>query len=378
MLTDTFFPNMGGAEVAVAELSNALHDLGVYVGLITPSSAKLHTTDKRTPFAFRFPIKYIARRKLAFLSMTKTLLRSKMKPDIIHAHFLYPSGFAALISKPFLNKPCIVTMHGKDIQVDQTIGYGIRLDWRLDLVIKLVLDKVDALVAPSRLVATEAIKAGAAPSKIHIIPNGVDISRFNPKVSGEVIRKRFGIKRKERIVLTISRFHPKKGYAYLVRAIPLIIKENPETKFMFCGRGPDEQNIANSVRSLGLSQNVIFAGFINEREKPMYYAAADIFVVPSLVENAPLTILEALASGKPVVASRTGNITELIRNELSGKLVDPKDTTRLARAIIEYLENPILREVTGIKGREDVVRSYSWNSIAKKTLNLYENLLSFS
>jgi len=265
-------------------------------------------------------------------------------------------------------------MHGKDIQIDRSIGYGVRLDWKLDKIAKLVLRGVDALIAPSKLVAEEAIKAGANPTKVHVIPNGVNISRFNPWIKGEIIRKRLKIHPKEKVVLTISRFHPKKGYTHLVEAIPLVIEEFPEVKFVLCGKGAERQTIVNMVKSLDLSKNVVFAGFVDENEKPMYSAAADLFVIPSILENAPITILEALASGKPVVASRTGNIAEVVRDKVSGILVDPTDATQLAQAIITYLKDPQLRKIAGRAGREGIVKNFSWKTVSEKTLALYESL----
>lgn len=371
ILTSTFSPTIGGAEVVIAELSNALHNLGVDVTIIAPRLVREnHAYNAYSTLTVNVPVK-----RIRLIRQVHATLKFGRSANVVHAHFLYPSGFVGLIHKYFLRKPCVVTMHGADIQVDKSTGYGKRIDWRLDLIIKFVLRNVDVLIAPSKLLAEEAIKAGADPSKVHIIPNGVDISRFNPSISGKMIRKRLGIGPDEHVVLTISRFHPKKGHAFLVKAIPMVLKEFPDTKFVLCGEGPEKQTIINMVKSLGLFKNVLFAGFIDEKEKPMYYAAADVFALPSLVEGAPIVILEALASGKPLVASRTGNIPELVRDGVSGILVNPQDTVQIAKAIIRYLENPSLREIGGITGREEIVKNYSWETIAKKTLALYERLL---
>lgn len=380
MITDTFLPKMGGAEVAVAELSNALTGLDVDVSIIASQTTSKHNINSDlSDLVSCIQIHHVKQiRLLPFLPLAQAILKTRFDTDLIHAHFLYPSGFAGLIYKYCLHKPCIVTMHGKDIQVDRSIGYGMRLDWRLDLIIKFVLKNVDALIAPSKLVAEEAIKAGADPTKVHVIPNGVNISRFNPSIKGEPIRKRLKIHPGENVVLTISRFHPKKGYTHLVEAIPLVIEEFPEVKFVLCGKGPERQTIVDMVKSLDLSKNVVFAGFVDENEKPMYYAAADVFVIPSILETGPVTILEALASSKPVVASRTGNIAEVVRDKVSGTLVEPTDATQLAQAIITYLKDPQLRKSAGQAGREDIVKNYSWKTVSEKTLALYESLTKTS
>ena len=375
MLTSTFLPAVGGAEIVIAELSNALSKLGVNITIIAP---KTHQECNISGMEWNGKLQ-VKRVKLVrifpFIPLANALLKFGRNADVVHAHFLYPSGLAGFLHKGLFPKPCVITMHGMDIQVEKSVGYGMRLDPRLDLMIKFVLKTADALIAPSKLVAVEAIKAGAIPSRIHIIPNGVNIHKFNSSVNGDIVRKKLGIKPEEHVVLTMSRFHPKKGYQFLVKAIPIVIKEHPETKFIFCGKGPEKEKIANMVKSLGISKNVVFAGFVDEDNKPMYYAMADVFVLPSLVESAGIVILEALASGKPVIASHTGNIPEIVRDGLSGILIRPEDPVQIAQAIIKYLENRPLRQIGGTIGREHVVENYSWEVIAKKTLALYEKLL---
>jgi glycosyltransferase involved in cell wall biosynthesis len=366
---------IGGAEIAVAELSNALHRLGAEVTIIAP---EYQESNVNTGLAFNVPvIRYRCTQMIPdFIPMTYAMMKIARSADAIHAHFLYPSGLAGVIIKYLLHRPCVVTMHGMDIQVYKSLGYGLRLDWRLDLIVKFVLRKVNALIAPSKFIAEEAMKAGADPSKVHILPNGVDTSKFNPSISGEAMRRELGIDREEHVVLTVANFRTVKGYTYLVHAIPLILKEYPKTKFIFCGKGPDEQNTINMVRTLGLSKNVIFAGSVNQNKMPMLYATSDVFIDPSLGEWAGIAVLEALSSAKPVVLARTKKdyLLDLVGGEMSSVIfVNPQNPTQLAEAIINCLEDPSLTRIARVLS-EKIVQNLSWKAVADRTLTLYKSL----
>jgi len=377
MVTSTFLPMIGGAEIGIANLSNALHCLGVEVTIIAPEYQDFNAN---TGLTLDVPVIRYRHTKMIpdFIPMTYAMIKATRSADAIHAHFLYPSGLAGLIIKYLLHKPCVVSMHGMDIQVYKTIGYGLRLDWRFDLIVKFVLRKVNALIALSKFVAKEAMKAGADPSKVHILNNGVDTSRFNPRIKGEEMRRELGIDQEENVVLAVQNFRPVKGYNYLIHAIPLILKEYPKTKFIFCGGGPDKQTTIDLVRALGVSENVIFAGVVNPDKMPMFYSTSDVFVDPSLGEWAGIAVLEALASVKPVIISRTkrGHLRDLVGEEISSVIfVNLQSPSQLAEAIICCLKDPPLAEIACKVKAENIIQNLSWKAVADKTLTIYKSLL---
>jgi glycosyltransferase involved in cell wall biosynthesis len=241
--------------------------------------------------------------------------------------------------------------------------------------INFVLKSADSIIAPSRLVAEEAIKAGALASKIHIIPNGVDVEKFSPnRISMNVAKNMLGLDATEHVVLTVASFRSVKGYRFLVEAIPLVLKDVPKTVFLFVGNGNEKPKIVRHIKELGVSEKVTFAGSVSPELMPLYYAVADIFVLPSISEGFSLTVLEAMASGKPIVATSTGAIPELVHDGVSGILVKPMDPVALAKAITKFLMDPSFRENAGRLSRE-IAKKYDWNAIAKKTLSLYNELL---
>jgi len=377
MITSTFLPNVGGAEMCIFHLSRALTDHGVDVEIITPRvrGHLLHSGDSSL-FIKMLKVKYLPLTpKFSFCLLLFALCKYAAKSDVIHAHFLYPAGLAAVLYKVLSRKPCVVTAHGVDILINESIGYGMRLNKAYDLMIKFALKSADAVIAPSRLVAEEAIKAGAPASKIHIIPNGVDIEKFSSdRVNANTAKDMLGLNTTEHVVLIVANFRPVKGYRFLVEAIPLILKDVPKTVFLFIGDGPEKPKIVRRIKELGVSDKAIFVGSVSPELMPLYYAAADIFVLPSISENFPLTVLEAMSSGKPIVATSTGAIPELVHEGVSGIVVKPMDSAALAKAIIKFLMDPSLRENAGRLSRE-IAKKYDWNVIAEKTLSLYNELL---
>lgn len=375
MITSTFLPSIGGAELSIAFLSKALIKLGVNVKIIAPYSRRNLSIKNLGLLEHCLNVKRVPLiPKLTFSPLLYGLLRYALDSDVIHAHFLYPPGFASALYSATFAKPYIVTMHGIDILVNKSIGYGERLDPIINMLIKFVLRDADMLIAPSKLVAKEAIKVGAHPSKVKIIPNGVDIEKFNPNLRMDVARSKLGFVSADHVVLNVANFRKVKGHECLVEAIPHILKECPNTIFVFVGDGPERSKIIQKVKNLGVHRKTVFTGSVPYDVMPFYYAAADVFVLSSISENFPLTVLEAVASGKPVVAPPIGAIPEIVRDGVSGILVPSRDSLAYANAIIAILKDKSFAK-NAIKFHDIIAKEYSWDSIAKKTLKLYMQLL---
>lgn len=378
MVTSTFLPNIGGAEVAIFHLSKALIKLGVEVEIIAPCFNKIFSLEVMDPLDGMLKIRRVfLSHKLSFVSLTYALLRFALASDIIHAHFLYPSGFASALYKTLSSKPYVVTMHGVDIIINKSIGYGMRLDPKIDLLTKFVMKDANMLIAPSKLVAKEAVKAGASPSKICVIPNGIDVEKFNSKLETNAARAKLGLDSAEYIVLNVANFRLVKGHDYLMKAIPLILKECPSTIFVFVGEGPEKIRMLQRAKELSILNNVIFTGLVPHELMPFYYASADIFVLSSLSESFSLTALEAMASGKPLVVPPVGALPQIL-NGFCGFLVDAKNPISFAEAVIRLLKDDSLRKNMGKNARRIVEEKYSLDAVAKKHLALYKDILEGS
>ena len=294
--------------------------------------------------------------------------------DLIHAHFAYPAGFAALLTKKVVGKPLIVTLHGVDILTEPSINYGIRLKKRFDTMVRKVLNQADKVFAASKFVYQEAIHAGCDEERLALLPNAVNLEEFNPNVDGSFVRKRFGVAHRP-IIFTLRGHEAKNGIEYLIRAIPLVSREVPDAVFLIGGDGPLRIYHERLTRKLKIDERCIFTGRIPQKELPFYYAACDIFVIPSLVEAFGLVTIEAMACGKPVIGSNVGGIPDIVIDGYNGFLIRPRDPQQIAERIVELIENPELRIKMGLNGRKTVKQKFSLEKRLDKILSVYCELV---
>ncbi|MBN1893813.1 glycosyltransferase [bacterium] len=213
-------------------------------------------------------------------------------------------------------------------------------------------------------------KRGVPLNKIRVIPYGVDLNLFAARNAGTV-RKRLGLRRRDVVVGMVGRLHPQKGHRYLIQAAPAIVKKNPAVRFLLIGDGELRQELKSQVKALGLEKHFMFLGFRDDVHQLIQ--AIDIFTLPSLYEGLPNVILEAMAAGKPVVATPADGTRELIETGNTGILVPPKDPPALAAAINRLIGNERLAAAMGRRGLEKIVRDHSLESQVRAFEELYEN-----
>lgn len=294
--------------------------------------------------------------------------------DLIHAHFAFPEGFATMLACNVFKKPFVVTLHGYDIVVEKSIKYGVRLTKYGDEMVKRVLKNADKVLAASTYVYSLALKAGCPPEKLIYLPNGVDLIRFNPSIEGLNLRKRLNIASRP-TVFTVRHHVPKNGIEYLIKAVPLVIREIPDAIFIIGGDGYLRRYHQALAEKLGVSRNIIFTGRIAQKELPLYYAACDLFVIPSVVEAFGLVALEAMACGKPVIGSNVGGIPDVIKDKENGFLVPPRDPKSLADKITLLLNDPKLAREMGLKGRKIAERNFDIEKRINRIIAIYQELL---
>jgi len=206
--------------------------------------------------------------------------------------------------------------------------------------------------------------------KIRFSYEGVDAAKFNAKVDGTSIRDKFG----ENMILYVGPLTPRKGLMYLVQAIPKIVRETPDVKFVFAGKGEHESYLKNLSVKLGVEKHVFFEGFVSESLLPQYYSAADIFAFPSLKEGYPLVCLEAMACGTPVVATQLKNISTLVGD--TGILVEQRNPDQLAKSIVQLLKEPTLRGRLGRRAEKRVEENFTWDKISRHLVEIYEEAMN--
>jgi phosphatidylinositol alpha-mannosyltransferase len=207
------------------------------------------------------------------------------------------------------------------------------------------------------------------PADYRIIPNGVNLERFFPRIA-PLQRLRDG----KFNILFVGRFERRKGAKYLLRAIPLIREQHPETRFIFVGEGQQRRELQHFTEQNGWP-DVPFPGYVSERDLPRYYASADLFCSPATGgESMGIVLLEAMAMGLPIVASNIPGYAAVISPSQDGLLTMPRDHVELAAAINLLLDNPSLRQRLIQMGLRKV-QDYAWPHIARRVLDYYYSLL---
>ena len=304
-----------------------------------------------------------------FFSMRRLIKKEKIQ--MIHAHWIIPQGFLGAIFKKIYALPLIVTVHAGDI-------FPLK-NKILKQFAKFALENCDCCTVNSSATKKAVLGITNNIRNIKIIPMGVDLSLFNPNKKDKSVKDKLKIK--DKFLLAVGRLAEKKGFKYLIKAMPVVLKKFPNAKLVIVGSGPEKDNLINLSRELGVSKNIVFAGEIQNKILPAYYATADVFVLPSIItksgdtEGLGVVLLEGIASGTAVIGSDVGGISDIIKHNKTGLLVGEKDPKGLSNAIIKLLSDNNLRKRLIKNGQIHVRQNYSWSSIIKKFSNIYKNLL---
>jgi len=291
------------------------------------------------------------------LSLEQTL--RELQPDIIHINNLpFPSTLQATLIAKKLKIPSIVHVHG----VISNINWFLNTAQYFFIYTmgRRIFNDATFIICLTRSDAKEIQRCGCPPEKIRIIPNGVDVEKFKPY--GDVI---------DNSLFWGGRFVQQKGLEYLLNALYLVAKREPEIKLVMTGDGPLFSKTRNVVRQLGLERSVIFKGRVPRDELPRLIGASSVYLLPSLKEGMPFALLEAMACGKSIVGSDIPGINDLIAHGKSGILVPPRKPEVLANAIVDLLSNEDFRRNLGQNARRLVVEKYSWTKIVEKVEEVY-------
>jgi len=282
--------------------------------------------------------------------------------DLIVAQNPFVAGLVSLLAGFFIKKPVVISVHGYEFTVGKIQS----------LMKKFVCSRAAKIRANSEIVKNTIVSWGIVPEKIEVIEDRVDCNHFNPKIDGNQIRQKLGIKKK--MVISVGSLIEIKGFGTLLEAAKLVTKSISDVKFVIVGDGPLKQKLIQKSMELGISNNVIFVGNIPYDVLPTYYAASDLFVHPSYVESMGRVILEAQASGKPVIASNVGGIPEAV-TESSAILLPPRDSQGFAQAIIKVLSDEKLSLELGNAGRKLMLAKFEFWKQEEKLVSFYSKII---
>lgn len=307
------------------------------------------------------------------VSVLPRLIRVILKGrfDVVHTHLIYSQVYGRLAAA-LARTRCIVSS-------EQNV-YDFKARPPFSWVERRLSRWTDRIVACSNKVREHLIeKVGVNPLRVVVVPNGVDTDVFFPIKkrsrlyrSVENARKELGIGEGDTVVGTVGHMTRQKGYDVLIAAIPRILRKHPRAKFVFVGRGLLREKLEKQARALGVAQQIRFAGI--RPDVPVVLNCFDVFVLPSLWEGFGTAIIEAMACGVPVVASRVGGIPEIVEDGMNGLLVPPGRPGPLTEAVIRMLDQTSMRREMARRGRISVTERFSVRKMAQSVGKVYLQL----
>jgi glycosyltransferase involved in cell wall biosynthesis len=279
--------------------------------------------------------------------------------DLIDAHYYYPDGAAAARIARRLGKPLVVTARGTDLNLIPQFPGPRRQILR-------TAAQAQASVGVCRALMDSLAALGAAPAKLHVLRNGVDLQRFVPEGRADA-RRRLGLAAAGRLWVSVGQLVERKGHDITLRALA----RHPDASLALVGSGPEQDSLRRLAGALGLADRVCFAGLVPNEELKWWYSAADVSVLSSSREGWANVLLESMACGTPVVASRIWGTPEVVAGPAAGLLYEPRTPEALAEALVRlFLQLP----------PRDAVRAYaegfSWQATTTGQLQLFDSILA--
>ena len=303
-----------------------------------------------------------------FFAILKAVRKHKI--NFIHCNWIIPQGLFSLLIHKMLKIPYLLTALGGDVfAFRNTPGFRYLKRWVIKNSYTCTANSLD-LIENLRLLSPAA--------KLQYIPNGVDEkffneTRFDPQLKLDL--KITGL-----FLLTVGRFAEKKGFKYLIDAMPEVLETLPKTKLVLVGYGPEEASLRTRTKQLGLEDCILFVGGKSHSELRHYYATADIFIGPSIVakegdtEGQPAVFIEAMASKTAIIASDVGGIRDMVENGKTGLLIPPKNSGKIAEAITRLCHDTALKKQLEESGKQRVMEKFRWEAVAQQYLGIYEHI----
>ncbi len=318
---------------------------------------------------------YLSASKLA----NELIRKESIKYDLVIAHD-WLSAIGGMTIKREVGLPFAFHVHSTE--KGRTLGNGSEVVSNIEL---HAAKSADLIVTVSHAMKDELTQLGFPKEKIQVAYNGVDPEKYKPEEFNledrKKLRARYDVKDDDFMILFVGRLVGVKGVDKLIMAMPHILQKFPQAKLVILGVGDLQEYLSNLVKTMRLDNVVKFRfDFIPEEERILHYAACDVAVFPSFYEPFGIVVLEAMSMEKPVVVGAAGisgmrEIVVCCGDEQCGYHVDPNNPSDIAWGITSVLEDPERRKRLGKNGRKRVLSEFSWDKIAEKTLEIYENFM---
>ncbi|MCD6460110.1 glycosyltransferase [bacterium] len=290
-------------------------------------------------------------------------LLTDKKVDIVHAHQYTPYFYSVLASFFSKRKPAVIfTEHGRH-QPDKVRPKRVVFN----KILQFFTNKYTGVAKFSKdsLVQFEKISK----KRIEVIYNGIDLEKFPEKFSKSEIRKKLGFNLNDKLIGIIARLDPIKDHKSLIEAVSIIKDKFSNCKLLIVGDGPMREHLEKQTEKLNLKKNIVFLGM--RTDVPDILMALDIFVLPSIMEAASVTLLEAMSASLPVIASNAGGNKEIVVDGVTGILVEPQNPDQIAGALERLFTDKTSAENMGLAGRQRVEQNFTFDKMIEQYKNLY-------
>ena len=298
----------------------------------------------------------------AVSELTAYLVRNEI--DLLHAHMYRAEVLGARAAVAAGTAVVMATVHSSRVRSPEDVA-----------ALAALTPVMDRLIVPSASILAKVRGEGRGGASFSVIPNGVDLARFDLPLTACALRREFGIPGGAPLLGVVARLEPEKGHRHLIEAMPAILRGAPETWLVIVGEGSLDAELRSLAASLPgrVPEQIVFTG--RREDVAAITGEIDVAVLPSLREAQGISILEAMARRKPVVASAVGGIPEVLTNGLDGLLVPPADPAALAEACIRLSCSPELRARMGEAGRATVEARFSLDAMVRRIEAIYDEEL---
>jgi glycosyltransferase involved in cell wall biosynthesis len=391
-ISPEYWPLTGGTGAYVYYLSNELLKNGYRIYVVTganqPQDVQVNPhldvsflKIPKTPIIKSFMLAAASNRKL-------NSVRDTANVDITHPQLPLTPSFAVPSN---FGKTLVCTVHstwkgeaeairGEPYsRLNANEKFLVSFNWFLRFFEEGMLARARKIIAVSHFTKWELTNYyKIPPNKIRVIHNGVDINKFKPATGKRKAKAALGFNPDDPAIVSVGRLYARKGLFTLIESMPAVVKRFPNAKFIISGKGQSDEmrKLIIHAEKLGVKDNIVFTGYYPDKKLPKLYQAADVFAFSTFYEHHPFAVLEAMATGLPVVTTTVGGIPETIGSGKNGFLVEPFNQAQFSDRILYLLEHPGEAAEMGLKARKTVEERFDWRIVVKDAMKVYDEALS--
>jgi glycosyltransferase involved in cell wall biosynthesis len=391
-ISPEYWPLTGGTGAYVYYLSNELLKNGYRIYVVTganqPQDVQVNPhldvsflKIPKTPIIKSFMLAAASNRKL-------NSVRDTANVDITHPQLPLTPSFAVPSN---FGKTLVCTVHstwkgeaeairGEPYsRLNANEKFLVSFNWFLRFFEEGMLARARKIIAVSHFTKWELTNYyKIPPNKIRVIHNGVDINKFKPATDKRKAKAALGFNPDDPAIVSVGRLYARKGLFTLIESMPAVVKRFPNAKFIISGKGQSDEmrKLIIHAEKLGVKDNIVFTGYYPDKKLPKLYQAADVFAFSTFYEHHPFAVLEAMATGLPVVTTTVGGIPETIGSGKNGFLVEPFNQAQFSDRILYLLEHPAEAAEMGLKARKTVEERFDWRIVVKDAMKVYDEALS--